>query len=480
MPRILFTADFDMEKSNRAVNLIKGLVIVIVAVLIVVGIDKIFLLKSEDGISQMESVYLQKDNTVDVLFLGNSHVYCDIATGVLWDNYGMAAFDLGGAEAPSWVSYYHLKETLKTQKPKLVCFETSVAALFPTLYQSDSWTADNNYGMKAGENRLEQLKVNSEETDFRKRIFPLSIMHGRYTDLCENDFKDVKNTISYKGFDPREGIVPMETPVFSPDTPPVACSEKAEEYTRKIIELCRDNDIPIMIFVSPYIIEDSHQAIYNYIFEIASEYDVPCINFNEMYGEIGLDFGRDMADVSHLNYYGNYKFTDFFGNLIKTYYDIPDRRGDENFASWEEDAANQRMDRNSFKFFFAFEDPDSFIEAFSNDGYDVFITIKTGIDNGLNEASSAAFERIGIPREKQLSGNAFVIKNQEIVAELTSGFRYSISEEENELLFIEEGEGDYYHSVSLFVDDEEHKEDYGNVVYVYDTVNKMFVIAQRL
>ena len=114
-------------------NLLRGLVVISVAAGILLMLNKILLLKSEDGISQLNALYKQNDNTIDALFLGSSHVYCDISTGVLWDDYGIAGFDLGGAEAPSFTSYYHLKEALKTQHPQVIFYEISIAALRPTL-----------------------------------------------------------------------------------------------------------------------------------------------------------------------------------------------------------------------------------------------------------------------------------------------------------------------------------------------------------
>ena len=57
---------------------------------------------------------------IDVLFLGSSHVHCNVNTQLLWDEYGMAAYLMTGAEQPLWNSYYNLKEALKTQKPRLV------------------------------------------------------------------------------------------------------------------------------------------------------------------------------------------------------------------------------------------------------------------------------------------------------------------------------------------------------------------------
>ena len=38
----------------------------------------------------------------------------------------------------------------------------------------------------------------------------------------------------------------------------------------------------------------------------------------------------------HLNYYGSLKYTDCITYYIKTHYDIPDRRGDEKYARWEQ------------------------------------------------------------------------------------------------------------------------------------------------
>ena len=205
-----------MEKT-KIINFIKMLIIIATAVVIVCVLSKILVLKSEDGINQFDALYKQPENSIDVFFVGSSKVYCDIATGVLWEKYGIASFDLGGAEAPAWVSYYQLKEALRRQRPKVICYEVSVPAMYPDiLNQSTEWATDNTYGMKWNSNRTEQLRANSEtEEDYRTRLNPFNIMHGRYNDLQENDFTNVRNTARYKGFDPREKIVEMETPDIS-------------------------------------------------------------------------------------------------------------------------------------------------------------------------------------------------------------------------------------------------------------------------
>lgn len=127
---------------------IKFIILLITTGIILFLCERVLLLKSEDGIEQIESFYLQKENTVDVIFMGNSHTYCNINTGVLWDEYGIAGFNLGGAEQPYWNTYYYMKEALKTQKPQLIMLEISAVGINPTDYQPDNWLICNTYGMK--------------------------------------------------------------------------------------------------------------------------------------------------------------------------------------------------------------------------------------------------------------------------------------------------------------------------------------------
>ena len=435
-----------MEENKKLTNIIRALITVIVAVLIILGLSEILILKSEDGVSQLKALYRQPEESIDVIFLGSSLVYCDIATGILWDDYGMAAYDLGGAEAPAWVSYYQLKEALKTQKPKAICYEVSVATLYPTLFQADNWATDNSYGMKWNSNRISQLRINSEDKDYYNRLIPLNIMHGRYNDLEENDFTDKMDTADFKGFKPKEKVYVSERPDMSGVTGTEPCSEKAEEYIRKIIALTKEEGIPLIMFASPYCISESGKQMYNYMQSLADSEGVEFIDFNEYYDEIGIDFETDMADLTHLNYSGNPKFTRYFGSLLKDRFDLPDRRGDSRYISWEWDSALQSYDRND-KAICRTDDAGEVLEM-TKTGYIVF---------GTNE------------------GKAYIIDNGEAVEEGQEGFRMPYRSGDDHLLFIEEGEGDYKHYCSLFVNDVQYKEEYGNWLFVYDAVRHEFV-----
>ena len=437
-----------MEKT-KIINFIKMLIIIATAVVIVCVLSKILVLKSEDGINQFDALYKQPENSIDVFFVGSSKVYCDIATGVLWEKYGIASFDLGGAEAPAWVSYYQLKEALRRQRPKVICYEVSVPAMYPDiLNQSTEWATDNTYGMKWNSNRTEQLRANSEtEEDYRTRLNPFNIMHGRYNDLQENDFTNVRNTARYKGFDPREKIVEMETPDISGVTTAAPCSEKAEEYARKIIELAKQEDIPILFFASPCEARESEQEIINYMWQIAQSEGVPYIDFNTRYEEIGMDYSKDMSVGNHLSYTGNYKFSSYFGQILKDEYDIPDRRGDGRYASWDWDATYQNYERQDL-LINQTEDAAEIMNLASQ-GYLIF---------GINEDKGC------------------VIENGELVAGDPDQTEIRVTYESGDNAFLLK---DWYnkgeHMVSLFVNDTEYIEYYGNILFIYDNINHRYV-----
>ena len=74
------------------------------------SVDGILKVKYVDGIYSMKRFYELEDDSVDVLFLGSSHVFETYNTSVLWDEYGIASYVLGGSVQPMWNTYFYMKE----------------------------------------------------------------------------------------------------------------------------------------------------------------------------------------------------------------------------------------------------------------------------------------------------------------------------------------------------------------------------------
>lgn len=88
---------------------------------------------------------------------------------------------------------------------------------------------------------------------------------------------------------------------------------KSEKYLRKIIAYAKEKESKLVLIVTPYIVTAEDKKTYNQIADIAEEEKIIFIDFNEYYDAMKLDFNADFNDLSHLNYWGSCKFTDFLG-----------------------------------------------------------------------------------------------------------------------------------------------------------------------
>lgn len=451
-------------------NLIRGIVAITVLVLAFILCEKILMLKSEDGVEQMKSFYLQEDDTIDVLLIGSSHIYCNVNTGLLWDEYGMSAFDLGGAEQPYWNSYYFIKEALKTQRPKVIVMNATIPGIRFDEYQSEIWLTTNLYGMHWNKNRIDNTRVSAIKDSFWRIMFPMNTMHGRYNDLKKDDFIDKNYDVSYKGFDYRATVTPYETPDISGVTECEPIIEKQEEYLRKIIQLTKEENIPLLLVSVPFVVTEDAQKYYNYEFQIAEEEGIDYIDFNKLYNEVGINFAEDMAEELHLNISGSQKFTRYLGNYIKAKYDVPDHRGDVKYASWERDALVHRLEivgegvRSS-------ELIDQYLMYANNDNYIVFVN--TGSNEGVDlSAVSGSFNSIGIPTESLSKESSYIINGSNILFYSDANeFKTYLDEGNDRLVFEKKAQEDGTGVVTVSIDTDDYAMSLpGIAILVYDRV----------
>ena len=305
------------------------------------AIGNIFSFKFNDGIVQIRNLYKHEKNSIDVLFLGSSHVFLDVNTQVLFNDYGIASYILAGSFQPFWNNYFYLKEALKTQKPKLVMLE-GLLSTGDFRHSDHSRIIKNNFGLKNSLLKMESLLISvpKQRDDY---FLGYRLFHSRYKELNASDRKAFYEKGKYrdnKGFSTSFAIQKHTRPLPSvtEDAEALPMNKKQEKYFRKIASLCKSKKIPLFVFVSPYVVDKykNVQKYFNYLEKLSAELSVPFVNYNhqDKYDEIGLDFSKDFMDISHLNYWGSQKFSKHLGSYIKENFSVPDRRGDKNYESW--------------------------------------------------------------------------------------------------------------------------------------------------
>lgn len=265
------------------------------------------------------SMYLaEPKNSVDILFLGSSIAYCDVVPAVMYEETGLSSYVMAGPLQTMPVTYYYLRECLKTQSPKLLVVE--VSSLFYAPYNS-SLKINLSY-MPWGLNRLiptvTELSprfTGDPESDPGERFelfFPLAAYHNRWQSLTGEDWE--KGLLGFQP-DPFAGYTFLEksTP-FQDFSLREGCEneffERNFSYLQKLRELCEKEGVPVVFCLFPSVRQVGEQEALR-IRGRLSEKGAALLDFGGSFEEIGLSLSEDFYDEEHLNYQGAERFSRF-------------------------------------------------------------------------------------------------------------------------------------------------------------------------
>lgn len=442
-------------------------------------VNNIFKVKYSDGIYCLVKFYELEDNTVDVLMLGSSHAFEDFNTGVLWKEYGMASFVLGGSAQPMWNTYYYLKEALKTQTPQLILLE-GYTTIFSSEFIDDSRIIKNNYGLKWSMDKINSIKISTPEDRWSEFLLEYLQYHTRYTELSKADFFTNQGRPLYadwKGFGCNMETTPLEAMNVMQVTERGKMYEKTEAYYRMTIELAQANNIPILIVISPYAgINEWEQTIFNTAGDIAAEYNVPFINYNLLINDIGIDFSTDAADSAHLNYRGNQKYSYAVGAYIKENFSVADRRGDINYQTWQNHADYiSAMIENQL--LLETVDRNDIVEKILNPNYRLIISIDgTCLSNDTDLYS--LFEALDVPTDNGENGIYYRDNNNNTIGNIGMGKTEEYLRLDSHDLCMRRNfnEADATYTNQTIIDNIEYKKVANGVnIVVYDTITQSVV-----
>lgn len=297
-----------------------------------------------DNRKDIVGFYHEKKNSLDVVFIGASSTDYYVAPMELYKNYGITSYDLSaGAMAPSLTKGF-IEETLKYQNPKLFVVDLrTIDTRDEDPYKFSNQVRNYTDFMRLSKNRIDMInycyeKENSGTPQISDYI-PYFQYHSRvlvnYPDWIKWELNGRRNDT--KGFLISMASDPQEEYIW----PSVAEKKKLNEDTEGILvdllDYCKENEIPVIFTLNVMAYHtDDMIARYNYVNELLDSYGYAFLNTNYCNDEIGIDFETDFMDANHVNLWGALKYTDYIGQYIKTNYDIPDHRGEEEYADWDE------------------------------------------------------------------------------------------------------------------------------------------------
>lgn len=299
--------------------------------------------KHDFGICSMMNLYAQPKESIDVLSVGTSLAYAGINTNVLWSQYGIAAYNLCSAEQPFWVSYYTIREALKTQRPKVILLDAK-PAIYTRDYTKRGRTILSTYGIRGLENRIGAMLACVEQpSDALGYILGLPEVHSNYAKVEWKDFVMPPDNggrgMDWKGYIELDEISRHQRPSLVWTDTKRNMNEREEEYARKIFELARTEGIALILLGMPNPDYANDHMYYNALWSIAEEYGMDGVNYNDPSLRYGLRYSSDFADWQHLNVKGSVTFSRQLGADLLALYHLPDRRGDAHYQSYDACAA---------------------------------------------------------------------------------------------------------------------------------------------
>lgn len=374
--------------------------------------------------------YQEPDNSLDVIFLGPSTALSSFLPMELYKQQGITSFSLasGGQYMPT--SYYLLKSAIRCQKPKLVVLDISALAASDGFYKTIS---ENNYKVIE---EIQELPIRYEairaarfaDIDMAEWLMPTFKFHSRWKKITEAEWKREERLVQYPCFYKGSFLDVHINPWYQKRTASLMVEAEAspdyvsqyhddmnqevtelqayyssqinehqEIYFEKLLTLCQENDMELVCVKGPTAVswsQEKHDNVETFL----KQFGLKLMDFNYGAYKLDIDWQTDTSDNGlHVNYFGALKATGHLIDYLQQYDQLPDHRGDENYAGWEtalaeyEEAIAEKLSTDNER---ALRWLAKLNE--NKDGKVILIAVRDDVSFGFNEDYQKQMEALGI------------------------------------------------------------------------------------
>lgn len=291
---------------------------------------------------------LEEDDSLDIVYFGNSRVNRGINPMVVDDITGYRSFNYGIQGLRANHIYFRLMDALSTQTPKLIVLDAAVylpskesleeAYIHRTLISLPFST----FKIKSA------LELGTDEDMKKELIFPMLRFHSRYREISSVDYlyiMDLNPDIDYELKSSEEtmathrGYMPYPTEKkladdgkkyfdkdYSTITDIAEPEADADKYFKQMVEEAEKIGAQVLITSIPSLEKAGNakkmEPIMNYLRETyKDDPNVKFLDFNLMMKDYGFSY-NNFHNEGHLNRTGAQIFSECLGDFIKENYDL--------------------------------------------------------------------------------------------------------------------------------------------------------------
>jgi hypothetical protein len=255
-----------------------------------------------DTMQNWLAIYEQPSDSIDVLFVGNSHSFATFDTEIFDETLGGKSIHLSTNSQNVVQTYYNVKEVLKYQKPGLIVLEAYAIRDNDNFRPEDrDWKKESNFdGMRWSANKASALFAQYLPENYLYAAFPLYRNHSNWVDFA-SIYTNIDNMLNenhgqYTGFRPSVSSMSPETvDAFARmeySDKPIRIADSNLTYFKLLARLCEDEGIKLVVVMAPmfdvYIEKINYKSWYDALTDLTAQCRVTYIDYNLLYYEIGL------------------------------------------------------------------------------------------------------------------------------------------------------------------------------------------------
>ena len=250
----------------------------------------------------------EEDDTIDILFVGDSLVYSSVSPMEIWNKYGFTSFNCSTPAQLTKTSYEYIKVAIERQHPDVIFLEANVLFRDPAKRTTDR-----------------KIK------DIMSKYSLISKYHDNWKDLLEYG-KKINVSKGYRYINKINKVKTISN--YMKDNNKVEKIPDINlEYFNKILELCNSNNIKLVLFGVPSM-KSWNYAKDQVINDLAQSNNLEFIDLN-LEESLKIDWTKETKDQgSHLNYDGALKVSLYLGNYIKENDLAKSHKDDSKYNDW--------------------------------------------------------------------------------------------------------------------------------------------------
>lgn len=351
-----FTSSSDGKGEETVLIVIKRILAVLLVIALVLGGIQCFNRVLQGYSTDWYHPEMYPKNSVDVAFVGSSHVFNSIIPQLLMDEYGIAAANIVSSGLLGSNTLQALEMMLYHQRPQVIVLDL-FGFLAPYLYEQDMM-GDGLEQKDETRYITRQRLVNAMPvTSWQKypwilkdgledpKIFEHSsltyLQHGnlltnKWRYLTGKTYLQKKKNLGYEfAFDQRyqPGL-----DISAEELEKAHVYEPYWEQLDGILTLAQKENLEIIYTFFPYMTNNAERKLMEEIADYLVQRGQTFLSATELMDGAALDDHEDFRNRGHTNYYGANKLSWFWGDYLSSNYDLPDRSEDDDprYDLWKE------------------------------------------------------------------------------------------------------------------------------------------------